>query len=150
MPERFELEYIDKDNKRKRPIMLHRVIYGAIERFIGILIEHYNGRLPTWLAPIQVRVLSFTERNIEHSKKIIKQLEEKIPNLRIDFDFRNTTIQGKVKDAELMRIPHIIVLGDREEKENSLAVRVKGNKKIKSLKIEDFIKDLEKEIEERN
>mgnify|MGYP000491201060 CR=1 FL=1 len=149
MPERFELEYVDKDNERKRPIMLHRVIYGAIERFIGILVEHYNGRLPLWLAPIQVRVLSFTERNIEHSKKIIQQLGEEIPDLRIDADLRNTTIQGKVKDAELMRIPYIIVLGDREEKENSLAVRVRGDKKIQKFKIEDFMEDIKKEIGER-
>ena len=150
MPERFNLEYIDKDNKRKRPIMLHRVVYGSLERFIGILIEHYKGRLPTWLAPIQVRVLSFTERNTKHSKKIIKQIEEKIPGLRIDSDFRDITIQGKVKDAELMRIPYIIVLGDKEEKENSLAVRTKGDKKIKSLDIESFVNNLKKEIEGRN
>ncbi len=150
MPERFNLEYIDKDNKRKRPIMLHRVVYGWLERFIGILIEHYKGRLPTWLAPIQVRVLSFTERNTKHSKKIIKQIEEKIPGLRIDSDFRDITIQGKVKDAELMRIPYIIVLGDKEEKENSLAVRTKGDKKIKSLDIESFVNNLKKEIEGRN
>lgn len=149
MPERFELEYIDKDNKRKRPIMIHRVIYGAIERFVGILIEHYNGRLPTWLAPIQVRILSFTERNTEHSKKIINQIKEEIPDLRIDSDFRNNTIQGKVKDAELMRIPYIIVLGDREEKENSLAIRVRGDKKIQKFKIKDFTEKLEKEIEGR-
>jgi len=149
LPERFNLEYTGDDNKNHTPLLLHRVVYGSLERFIGILIEHCKGRFPLWLSPIQVRVLSFTERNVNHAKNIIKQLAEKIPNLRIDADFRNLTVQGKVKDAELMRIPYIIVIGDKEESSNSLAVRIKGSKKIKSLKIGNFAEDLKKEIEER-
>jgi len=148
MPERFNLEYTDKDNKRKRPIMIHRAIYGSLERFIGILIEHTNGRLPTWLAPVQVRVLSLTDRNEKYAKKVIEQFKKKIPNLRIDSDFKQTTIPAKVKDAELMRIPYIIVIGNREEKEKILAVRIKG--KIKKIGIEEFKDKLEKEIEGRN
>jgi len=150
MPERFDLEYIDKDNKRKRPVMLHRTVFGSLERFIGILVEHFNGRFPTWLAPIQVRVLSFTDRNEKYARKIIKELGEAIPYLRIDADFRQTTVQAKVKDAEMMKIPYIIVLGDREEKEASLAVRSKGNSKIENIKIADFVKKLKKEIEGRD
>jgi len=150
MPERFQLEYTDKDNKRKRPVMIHRAVFGSLERFIGILLEHTNGRLPTWLAPTQVRVLSFTDRNVKYAQKIIKKLKEEIPNVRIDSDFQNTTMQGKVKDAEIMRIPYIIVVGDKEEKENTIAVREKGNKKIKSMKTNNFIKQIKKEIEERN
>jgi len=149
MPERFNLEYMDKDNKRKRPVMLHRVIYGALERFMGILIEHYKGRFPTWFAPVQIRVLSFTDRNENYAKKIMLQLEEKIPNLRVDVDFRQVTLQSKVKDAELMRIPYIIVVGDKEEKEDSLAVRIKGNKKIKKMNIQEFANKVKEEIEER-
>jgi threonyl-tRNA synthetase len=149
MPERFELEYIDKDNERKRPIMLHRTIYGSLERFIGILTEHFSGRFPTWLAPIQVRVLSFTDRSLDYAKKIVEKLGEEIPNLRIDADFRQTTVPAKVKDAEIMRIPYIIVVGDKEEKEKTLAVRVRGNQKIETMKTEEFIKKLGKEIKER-
>jgi threonyl-tRNA synthetase len=149
MPERFDLEYIDSDNKRKRPVMLHRTVYGSLERFIGILTEHYNGRFPTWLAPMQVRVLSFTDRNLDYAKKIIKELGEKIPNLRIDADFRQTTVPAKVKEAEIMRIPYIIVAGDREEKEGTLAIRSRGSDKIDSVKVNDFIKKLKEEIEER-
>lgn len=149
MPERFELEYTDKDNKRKRPIMIHRAIYGSLERFIGILIEHYKGRLPTWLSPIQARVLNFTDRNENYARKIIKELEEKIPCLRLDYDFAKTTVQSKVKEAELMKIPYIIVVGDREEKENTLAVRIKGDRKIQSFSVGDFTEKLKKEIEER-
>ena len=150
MPLRFGLKYLDKDGKEKTPIVVHRVIYGSLERFIGVLLEHTNGRLPTWLAPIQVRVLSFTDRNVEYAKKLILKLGEEIPELRIDADFRNTTVQGKVKDAEIMRIPYIIVLGDKEQESKTVAARVKGDRKIKSLKTEDFISGLKKEIAERS
>lgn len=149
MPERFELEYTDKDNKRKRPIMLHRVIYGALERFIGVLLEHTNGRLPLWLAPVQVRVLSFTDRNEKYAKKVVEQLKNEIKDLRIDNDFSQTTVQSKVKDAEIMRVQYIIVIGDKEEKENNLAVREKGKKEIKKYSVEEFVGKLRKEIEER-
>ncbi|NMB66807.1 threonine--tRNA ligase [Candidatus Woesearchaeota archaeon] len=149
MPERFELEYTDKDNIKKRPVMLHRVIYGSLERFIGILIESTNGRFPTWLAPIQIRILNFTDRNIEYSQKIFNEIKEAIPNLRIDYDFKQTTLQSKVKEAEIMRIPYIIVIGDKEEKENKIAVRIKGNNKIENFELKNFIEKIDKEIKER-
>ncbi|GIU68259.1 MAG: hypothetical protein KatS3mg001_109 [Candidatus Pacearchaeota archaeon] len=147
MPKRFELKYTDKNGKEKTPLVIHRAIFGTIERFLGILLEHTKGRLPTWLAPIQVRVLSFTDRNINHSQKIIDKILKEMPNLRIDSDFRSVPLDIKVKDAELMRIPYIVVIGDKEEKENMIAVRIKGDKKIKSLKLEEFIKNLNIEIE---
>ena len=149
MPERFELEYTDKDNKKKRPIMIHRVIYGSIERFMGILIEHTNGRFPLWLAPIQARILSFTDRNVDYAKEITKKILESIPSLRIDEDFRQTTIPSKVKDAELMRIPYVIVAGDKEEKEKTLALRIKGSGKIVQINIDDFIEKIKKEIKDK-
>jgi len=149
MPERFELEYTDKDNKKKTPVMIHRTIYGSLERFIAILLEHTNGRLPTWLSPIQVRVLSFTDRNISYAKKITKKLEKEIPNLRIDLDFSQTSLSLKVREAEIMRIPYIIVVGDKEEKDKKLAVRIKGSNKIKKMSFEKFTKELKKEIAER-
>ena len=147
MPERFELEYTDKDNEKKRPIMIHRAIYGSLERFIGILLEHYNGRFPLWLAPIQVRILNFTDRNEKYAKKIIEKLSKEIPSLRIDSDFEAKTVQAKVKEAELMKIPLIIVVGDKEEKENSVAVRKDG--KVQNVKIDKFIEKLASEIKNR-
>jgi len=149
MPERFQLEYTDKDNKKKRPIMIHRAVYGSLERFMGILLEHYKGRLSTWLAPIQARVLSFTDRNEKYAEKVFKQIRKEIPDIRIDSDFRQTTVQSKVKDAELMKIPYIIVIGDKEQKSKVLAVRKKGNSKIESIKPDKFINLLSKEIKER-
>ncbi len=149
MPERFELEYTDKDNKKKRPIMVHRTILGSVERFLGILIEHTNGRLQTWLAPLQVRVLNFTDRNMKAAEKVIEALKKEIPNLRVDSDFSQTTLQSKVKEAEIMKIPYILTIGDKEEKAKSVMVRKGGNKKLEEVKINDFVKKLAKEIEDR-
>ena len=144
MPKRFELEYTGKDNKTYTPIVLHRVIYGSLERFIGILLEHTNGHLPLWLAPIQVRVINFTDRNNSSCEKLVEALKGK--NIRTDFDFSSEPLQGKIKQAETEKIPYIIVIGDREEKEKTLAVRRKG--KIISMKERDFIEKIEEEIDE--
>jgi len=146
MPERFELEYIDKDNKRKRPIMLHRTVYGSLERFIGILLEHCNGRLPVWLASIQVKVLSFTDRNKKYAEAVFKALKEE--GIRVESDFWDTPVSGKVKNAELMKIPYIILVGDKEEKAKTLAVRRDGKVKF-GVKLDKFIKEIKEEIEER-
>lgn len=147
MPERFQLEYIDNKGEKKRPIMVHRAIYGSLERFIGILLEHTSGRLPIWLAPIQIRVLSFTDRNFKYVEKIYEKLRNEIPDLRIETDTSQRIIQSKVKEAELMKIPYIIVVGDKEEKSGKLAVR--KDRKVQSVKFDDFVKKLKKEIYER-
>ena len=149
MPERFELEYADKDNTKKRPIMLHRTLFGSLERFIGILLESTNGRLPVWLSPVQLRVLSFTDRNVPHAEKFITRMKELIPNIRVDWDFDQKTVQAKVKDAEEMKIPYIIVIGDKEEKEGVVAVRKGGSNVIETLDGDEFILDLKKKIEMR-
>jgi len=149
MPQRFDLKYTGKDNKEHTPLVIHRAVLGTLERFIGILLEHTKGRLPTWLAPTQVKVLSFTNRNEKYARKIAKELEEKIPELRIDVDIRSTTIPTKVKDAEIAKVPYIVVVGDKEEKQKSVALRIRGNKKIKHVKISTFVKSLKKEIDEK-
>lgn len=149
MPERFQLEYTGKDNKKHKPIMLHRAIFGSVERFIGILLEHLNGNLPVWLSPTQVRVINFTDRNNKAVEKLVKDLQKEIPNLRIDSDLENTTLSDKVRNAELQKIPYIIVIGDKEEKANTLAVRTRGEKPKFGIKQEDFLVDLAQKIEER-
>ncbi len=149
MPQRFGLKYTGKDNKEKTPMVIHRAIFGSLERFIGILLEHTHGRLPTWLAPIQVRILSFTDRNSKYGRGVIKKLAGEIPSLRIDADFVSTTLSSKVKNAELMRIPYIVVIGDKEEKTKRVALRIRGDKKIKIITLKEFIKSLKKEISEK-
>jgi threonyl-tRNA synthetase len=145
MPERFDLTYTDKDNKEKRPIMLHRTIYGALERFIGVLLEHTNGRLPLWLAPIQARVINFTDRNNKSCEALHKQLLDL--GLRADLDLSSEPIGGKIKQAETEKIPYILVIGDKEEKIGSVAVRNKG--KVNVEKIDDFLKRIEEERDEK-
>ena len=149
MPERFELEYTDKDNKKKRPIMIHRAIFGSLERFLGILLEHTNGRLQTWLAPLQVRVLNFTDRNTNAAEKVVETLKKEIPNLRVDFDFSQRGIPAKVKEAEMVKVPYILTIGDKEEKAKSVMVRKRGDRKLEEVKIDAFVKKLRKEIEDR-
>ena len=145
MPERFQLKYIDKNNKEKTPFVIHRAIFGAIERFIGILLEHTNGHLPLWLASIQVRVINFTDRNNKSCNELLQQLKAK--NVRTDADLGNEPLQGKIKQAEMEKIPYIIVIGDKEEKDNSLAVRSKGE--ISSIRRDEFIEKVRKDIEEK-
>jgi len=148
MPERFELEYIGEDNKTHRPVMLHRVIYGAIERFLGVYLEHVSGALPTWLSPIQARVLSFTDRNKKTAEKLLKELQE--VGVRADGDFDSCQVSEKIAKAESLRIPYMIVIGDKEEEKNTLAVRKRGEKKPEfGIKKEKFISELLEEIKER-
>ena len=145
MPERFKLKYTDKDNKEKTPIMLHRVIYGSLERFIGILLEHYNGHLPLWLAPNQVRIINFTDRNNKVCETLKEELQEQ--NLRADLDLGSEPLAGKIRQAETEKIPYIVVIGDKEESSGEVAVRFKG--KVSSIKKDKFIENIKKEIEEK-
>ena len=145
MPERFELEYTDEKNKKQRPIMLHRVIYGAIERFIGILLEHYKGHLPTWLAPVQARVINFTDKNNASCEALVEELKEK--GIRADIDLNQEPIGGKIKQAEVEKVPFIIVIGNKEEESGNVAVRRQG--KVQQIKREDFIDQIVKEVEEK-
>jgi len=127
--------------------MLHRTVYGALERFIGILLEHTNGNLPTWLSPTQVRIISFTDRNIKAVEKLKKQFEEE--NIRVDVDIKNETVNNKIRNAEMLHINYIIVIGDKEEKAKTLAIRPRGKKPEFGVKTDDFIVKIKKEISER-
>ncbi|MCX6742524.1 MAG: threonine--tRNA ligase [Candidatus Pacearchaeota archaeon] len=147
MPERFDLKYIDENNKEKRPVMLHRTALGALERFIGILLEHTNGNLPCWLSPIQVRVISFTDRNIKAVEKLKEQFQDE--NIRVDIDIKNETVNNKIRNAEMMHINYIVVIGDKEEKAKTLAIRPRGKKPEFGVKAEDFMEKIKKEIKER-
>jgi len=145
MPERFDLIYTDENNKQKRPVMLHNAIYGSIERFTGILLEHTNGKLPLWLAPKQIRIVNFTDKNNKACEKLEKQLKEL--GFRVDSDLKSEPINGKIKQAEMEKIPYIITIGNKEEESGNLAVR--SNNKVTQIKKDDFIKQIEKEVKEK-
>ena len=148
MPERFEIEYTDENNKKKTPVMIHNAIYGSLERFIGILLEHTSGNLPVWLSPIQARVISFTDRNIKSSEKLLEKL--KLAGIRADSDFESTTVSEKVRNAELQKIPYILVIGDNEEKSGEVAVRKRGEKKIINVNSEKLMEEIKKKFENKN
>ena len=149
IPQRFQLSYTGEDNKEYQPIVIHRAILGSVERFIGVLLEHLNGALPLWISPRQVRVINFTDRNIKACEKLTKELKEAMPELRIDSDLRSDTVQSKVRDAELLKINYIIVIGDKEEASKTLAVRPRGGKPKFGIKLNSFIEDLRKELAQK-
>lgn len=146
MPKRFELEYIDEKNERKTPFVIHRTILGSLERFIGVLLEHTKGALPLWLSSRQVRVINLTERSEKACEKFVSELKKAIPNLRVDTDYRSDTVQARIRDAELMKTNYIVVIGDKEEKNNTLAVRARGEKPKFGVKKNKFIEDLKQEL----
>lgn len=137
MPERFELEYIDKDGLPKRPIMIHRTVIGSIQRFVGILIEHFGGAFPAWLSPVQVQIIPITDRNNKYGQKVLEYL--KSSNIRAELDDRSEKMQGKIRDAQLQKIPYMLIIGDREEKEGKVAIRTRDGKDLGVMNLDKFI-----------
>jgi len=149
LPELFDLTYKDKNNKLVRPMIIHRSSSGATERMIAYLLEKTQGNLPLWLSPIQVKVLSMTDRNNKAAEKIFSQLKQE--NIRVELDNRQESMAKKVRDAQLEKIPYMITIGDKEQASNTLAVRSRDTGKVKfGVKLLDFISQLKKEIEEKN
>ncbi len=144
LPKRFNLAYIDSEGKEKQPIMLHRVILGSLERFVGALLEHYNAELPLWLAPTQVLVIPIKDSVQEYGMKVKKTLEDN--SIRAETDSRNETLDKRIRNAELNKIPYSLVLGEREAKTGNVSVRKKGKGDIGSMPLDDFIKKTKEEI----
>jgi threonyl-tRNA synthetase len=144
LPQRFELEYIGADGEKHRPIMIHRVAFGSIERFIGILIEHFAGAFPTWLAPVQVKVLPISDKFMDYAKQVTDKLDEK--GIRVELDVRSEKIGYKIREAQMQKIPYMLVVGQKEEEEGLVAVRSRflGDEGQKSL--DDFIAAVKEEI----
>ena len=148
LPERFELEYIGSDNEAHRPVMIHRAIFGTLERFTGFLIEHFAGAFPVWLAPVQARVLPITDEHTEGAREVADRLEE--AGLRVEVDDRSDTLSYRVRDGELQKIPYLLVVGDRELEEGTVAVRQRGaDEKQKVTPVEDFVEEVTRLAEER-
>ena len=144
LPERFDINYIGPDGEKHRPVMIHRVVFGSIERFIGILIEQYAGAFPTWLAPVQVRIMNITDSSAEY----VKSLEEKLKdaNIRVETDLRNEKIGYKIREAQLQKVPYMIVIGEKEMNEGKIAVRSRIDGDLGTMDLEDFIGKLKEEI----
>jgi threonyl-tRNA synthetase len=147
MPERLGAHYVAEDNAKRVPVMLHRAILGSLERFIGILIEHYAGSLPLWLAPVQVVVMNITDRQAAFAEEVVKGLQEK--GIRADLDLRNEKIGFKIREHTLQRVPYLLVVGDREMEDRSVAVRTRKGEDLGVMTLEDFERKLTDEIARR-
>ena len=145
LPRRFELEYIAEDGKKHQPLMVHRALYGSIERFFGILIEHYAGAFPVWLAPVQAVVLPITDRHIEYAQKVTKRLEE--AGLRVSLDDRSEKANLKIRDAQLQKVPYMLVVGDREAQNDSVSVRNRKHGDQGAQTVDEFLAAIGKLIE---
>ncbi|RLG11660.1 threonine--tRNA ligase, partial [Candidatus Pacearchaeota archaeon] len=143
LPERFNLVYVGEDNKFHRPIMIHRAIFGSLERFLGVLIEHYAGAFPFWLAPVQIKVLTLTDRNIPYGEKIVKILKNE--GFRVEADFKNEKLNYKIRIAQKEKVPYMVIIGDKEEAENTISIRTRKGEIKNSVKLEEFIYQLKKE-----
>ncbi|MBI5443863.1 MAG: threonine--tRNA ligase [Deltaproteobacteria bacterium] len=143
LPERFDLTYVAPDGERKRPVMLHRVILGSIERFIGVLIEHFAGAFPTWLAPVQVVLLPITDRHIPYAQTVEEVLRAR--GIRVELDHRNAKLGYKIREAQLQKIPYMAVIGDKEASEGAVSPRLRTGEEITMMPLDDFAARLEEE-----
>lgn len=144
MPERFDLSYIGADGEKHRPVMVHRTIYGSVERFIGILIEQYAGAFPTWLAPVQVKLMNITDAQYDYLKKVEEALKEN--NIRVEIDTRNEKIGYKIREAQLQKVPYMLILGDKEVEAGKVAVRSRKDGDLGAISLEEFIEKIKNEI----
>jgi threonyl-tRNA synthetase len=143
IPERFDIVYIGEDNKFYRPIMIHRALLGSLERFLGVLIENYAGAFPFWISPVQIKVLTITDRTISYGEKIVDILKKE--GFRVETDFRNEKLNYKIRIAQQEKVPYMIILGDKEEKDKVISVRTRKGEVINNIKLEEFINKIKLE-----
>ena len=148
LPERFNVEYIGEDGQKHRTIMIHRACFGSMERFIGILTEHYAGAFPTWMAPVQVKVLPISEKHLEYANQLTKQMRHDY--VRVEVDDRNEKIGYKIRQAQMEKVPYMLVVGDKEMEDNSVNVRKHGGDELGTVPFDEFFNSIKIEIKERN
>jgi threonyl-tRNA synthetase len=147
LPERFELEYVDSDNSRKRPVMIHRAPFGSMERFVAVLLEHCGGNLPLWLAPVQLKVLPISDKFGEYAEQVAKEL--KAEGIRAEVDDRNEKIGKKIRDTELMKVPYMLVVGEKEMNESMVAVRKHGEGDKGTMPLQEFVAEITKTVKDQ-
>ena len=147
LPERFQLEYTGADGEKHRPVMIHRVVFGSIERFIGVITEHFAGAFPVWLSPVQARVMPITDRAADYAKQLAARLDE--AGIRVDSDLRNEKIGYKIREAQMQKLPYMLVVGDKEAEAGTVSVRTRGGVDLGAMPVEDFIAKIKEEIKTR-
>jgi threonyl-tRNA synthetase len=136
LPERFELEYTGEDGQKHRPVMIHRAPFGSLERFIGILIEHFNGAFPVWLSPVQAVIIPITDRHNEYAQQVAEELAKS--GIRVEVDDSNNRMNAKIREAQLQKVPYMLIVGDREVEGNAVAVRTRDNEDHGAMPLADF------------
>jgi threonyl-tRNA synthetase len=144
LPERFDLTYVAADGERKRPVMVHRVILGAIERFIGVLIEHYAGNFPLWLSPVQGLLVTVTDNQVPYARKVYSQL--RAAGIRVQHDFRNEKLGFKIREAQLQKVPYMFVIGDKEVETETVTPRYRDGSNLPAMSVTELVKFLEQEV----
>ena len=147
LPERFQLEYTGADGEKHRPIMIHRVVFGSIERFIGVITEHFAGAFPVWLSPVQARVMPITDRAADYAKQLAERLDQE--GVRVDTDLRNEKIGYKIREAQMQKLPYMLVVGDKEAEAGTVSVRTRGGVDLGAMPVDDFIAKIKEEIKTR-
>jgi len=148
LPERFQLEYVAEDGSRKQPLMVHRALYGSVERFFGVLIEHYAGAFPVWLSPVQVAMIPISERHKEYAEKIAAQLKE--AGVRVHVDARNEKMNAKIREHAMQRVPFLVVVGDKEAEAGRVNVRTRGKEKTEDMLAAEFVEKVKGLIAEKS
>ncbi|NCO28194.1 MAG: threonine--tRNA ligase, partial [Caldiserica bacterium] len=144
LPEKFDVTYIGEDGREHRPIMIHRVVLGSMERFFGTLIEHYAGAFPTWLAPVQIKVLPIADKHAEYAKDVYEKLFK--DGFRAEADYRNEKVNAKIRDAELEKVPYMIIVGDKEIEQNSVSIRKRRQGNLGTMQLNELISRINREI----
>jgi threonyl-tRNA synthetase len=148
LPQRFQLEYVAEDGTRKQPLMVHRALYGSVERFFGVLIEHYAGAFPVWLSPVQAVMVPIAERHVEYANKVAAQLKQ--IGVRVEVDGRNEKMNAKIREHALQKVPFLLVVGDKESEAGKVNVRTRGKEKTEDMQTTEFVEKIRKLIAEKS
>ncbi len=147
LPQRFSLEYVAEDGTRKQPLMVHRALYGSVERFFGVLIEHYAGAFPVWLSPVQAVMIPIAERHVEYANNVAAQL--KAVGVRVEVDARNEKMNAKIREHALQKVPFLLVVGDKEAESGKVNVRTRGKEKTEDMLAAEFVEKIKKVIADK-
>jgi len=148
LPQRFDLEYVAEDGTRKQPLMVHRALYGSVERFFGVLIEHYAGAFPVWLSPVQAAMIPIAERHTEYADKVAAQL--RVAGVRVEVDSRNEKMNAKIREHAMQKVPFLLVVGDKEAEADKVNVRTRGKEKTEDMGTAEFVEKIKKLIAEKS
>ncbi|MGC2451107.1 MAG: threonine--tRNA ligase, partial [Candidatus Sulfotelmatobacter sp.] len=147
LPQRFGLEYVAEDGSRKQPVMVHRALFGSVERFFGVLLEHYAGAFPVWLSPVQVAMIPISERHAEYANKVAAQLQA--VGVRVEVDSRNEKMNAKIREHAMQKVPFLLVVGDKEAEAGKVNVRTRGKEKTEDMPATDFVAKIKKLIADK-